>query len=79
MTFKNAEQVRDSARLVPDDRLLIETDCPFLAPVPKRGKRNEPAFVRHVAEYLAQLRETSLETLAQQTTANARQLFRLHF
>ncbi|ANV84686.1 deoxyribonuclease [Picosynechococcus sp. PCC 7003] len=79
VTFKNAEQVRDSARLVPDDRLLIETDCPFLAPVPKRGKRNEPAFVRHVAEYLAQLRETSLETLAQQTTANARQLFRLHF
>ena len=79
VTFKNAEQVRNSARLVPDDRLLIETDCPFLAPVPKRGKRNEPAFVRHVAEYLAQLRETSLETLAQQTTANARQLFRLHF
>ncbi|WP_024546597.1 TatD family hydrolase [Picosynechococcus sp. NKBG15041c] len=78
VTFKNAAQIKESARLVPDDRLLIETDCPFLAPVPKRGKRNEPAFVRHVAEYLAELRETSLETLAHQTTANACQLFNLH-
>ncbi|MEB3226403.1 MAG: TatD family hydrolase [Synechococcus sp.] len=78
VTFKNAEQVRDSARLVPSDRLLIETDCPFLAPVPQRGKRNEPAFVRHVAEYLAELRGISLEALAQQTTANACQLFQLN-
>lgn len=78
VTFKNAEQVRDSARLVPNDRLLIETDCPFLAPVPQRGKRNEPAFVRHVAEYLAELRGISLDTLAQQTTANACQLFQLN-
>jgi TatD DNase family protein len=78
VTFKNAQQVRDSARLVPDDRLLIETDCPFLAPVPKRGKRNEPAFVRHVAEYLAELRGIPLDNLAQQTTANACRLFQLN-
>lgn len=75
VTFKNAQQIQASAQLVPADRLLIETDCPFLAPVPKRGKRNEPAFVQHVAEYLATLRQTSLETLAKQTTANACQLF----
>lgn len=75
VTFKNAKPIQASARIVPDDRLLIETDCPFLAPVPKRGKRNEPAFVRYVAEYLADLREASLETLAKQTTANACQLF----
>lgn len=75
VTFKNASQVRESARLVPGDRLLIETDCPFLAPVPKRGKRNEPAFVRHVAEYLADLRQIPLEQLAAQTTTNACELF----
>lgn len=76
VTFKNAKQIQESARLVPNDRLLIETDCPFLAPTPQRGKRNEPAFVRHVAEYLADLRGTSLDTLAKQTTANACELFR---
>ncbi|MGK7872604.1 MAG: TatD family hydrolase [Xenococcaceae cyanobacterium] len=77
VTFKNAKQVQASALLVPSDRLLIETDCPFLAPVPKRGKRNEPAYVRYVAEYLARLRSVSLETLAEQTTSNACQLFGL--
>jgi TatD DNase family protein len=77
VTFKNATQIQDSARLVPLEKLLIETDCPFLAPVPKRGKRNEPAFVSHVASYLAQLRGEDLDTLADRTTANARQLFRL--
>lgn len=76
-TFKNAKQVQASAKLVPSDRLLVETDCPFLAPVPKRGKRNEPAYVRHVAEFVANLRNVPLETLAAQTTANARQLFGL--
>lgn len=76
VTFKNAKQVQESARLVPNDRLLIETDCPFLAPIPERGKRNEPSFVRHVAEYLAQLRAMPLDSLAQQTTCNARELFR---
>ncbi len=78
VTFKNAKQVQASAQMVPSDRLLIETDCPFLAPVPKRGqKRNEPAYVQFVAEQVARLREVSLETLATQTTANACRLFRL--
>jgi TatD DNase family protein len=75
VTFKKAEMVQASARMVPSDRLLIETDCPFLAPVPQRGKRNEPAFVRYVAQQVAQLRGVSLELLAQQTTDNAAQLF----
>jgi TatD DNase family protein len=77
VTFKNATQIQDSAKIVPLEKLLVETDCPFLAPVPKRGKRNEPAFVSHVASYLAQLRGESLDLLANATTANARQLFRL--
>jgi len=75
VTFKNAKQVQASAAIVPRDRLLIETDCPFLAPVPKRGKRNEPAYVLHVAQKLAQLRGIPLEELAIQTTENARRLF----
>ncbi|MBD2465302.1 TatD family hydrolase [Oscillatoria sp. FACHB-1407] len=78
VTFKNAVQVQESARIVPGDRLLIETDCPFLAPVPKRGeRRNQPAYVRYVAEQVARLRSTSLEAIATQTTANACDLFRL--
>lgn len=77
VTFKNAQPIQESAKIVPSDRLLVETDCPFLAPVPKRGKRNEPAYVRYVADFLSQLRGVSLETLAQETTQNACQLFRL--
>jgi len=77
VTFKNAKQVQASAQLVPDNRLLVETDCPFLAPVPKRGKRNEPSYVRYVAETVAKLRNTPLERLAQTTTNNARELFSL--
>jgi TatD DNase family protein len=77
VTFKNAQSIQAAAQIVPSDRLLIETDCPFLAPVPKRGKRNEPAYVRYVAEFLANLRDVDLETLAQQTTTNACQLFNL--
>jgi TatD DNase family protein len=77
VTFKNAAQIQASAQLVPAERLLVETDCPFLAPVPHRGKRNEPAFVAQVASYLASLRGESLEVLAEYTTTNARQLFRL--
>ena len=79
VTFKKAETVQNSAKIVPLDRLLVETDCPFLAPAPYRGKRNEPSYVRHVAEYLAQLRGISLEDLAQATTHNACQLFSLPF
>jgi TatD DNase family protein len=77
VTFKNAQSLQESAKIVSSDRLLIETDCPFLAPVPKRGKRNEPSYVLHVAEKLAELRNQSLESLAVQTTENAYRLFRL--
>jgi len=77
VTFKNATQIHQSAVMVPSDRLLIETDCPFLAPVPKRGKRNEPAYVRYVAECVARLRHVSLEDLSAQTTENACKLFGL--
>jgi TatD DNase family protein len=77
VTFKNAKDIHASAAIVPGDRLLVETDCPFLAPMPHRGKRNEPAFVRHVAEQVAQLRQVSLEQLAEETTANACRLFQL--
>ena len=77
VTFKKAEQVKASAKFVPSDRILVETDCPFLAPIPKRGKKNEPSFVRYVAEYVAQLRQTPLENFASQTTANACSLFSL--
>lgn len=75
ITFKSAKQVNASALIVPSDRLLIETDCPFLAPVPHRGKRNEPAYVRYVAEKLAEIRQVSVETIAEQTTQNAHKLF----
>ena len=75
LTFRNADMLRGVARLVPADRLLIETDSPFLAPIPKRGQRNEPAFVVHVAELLATLRGVTMEALAEQTNANAAQLF----
>lgn len=77
VTFKNAKAIKESAALVPGDRLLIETDCPFLAPVPKRGKRNEPANVYHVADCVAKLRQIPLETLAEETTQNACRLFNL--
>ena len=77
VTFKNAQQVQAAAKIVPSDRLLIETDCPFLAPVPRRGKTNEPSYVLHVAEHIAQLRQTSLEAIAEQTTENACHLFNI--
>jgi len=75
VTFRNAATLRDAARDVPDDRLLIETDSPFLAPMPHRGKRNEPAFVTHVAACLAALRGTTPAALAEQTSCNAARLF----
>jgi TatD DNase family protein len=77
VTFKKAEAIQASARVVPEDRMLIETDCPFLSPVPKRGQRNEPSFVRHVAEQMALLRGVPLADLADQTTQNACRLFGL--
>lgn len=75
VTFKAADELRAIAARVPDDRILVETDAPFLAPVPLRGKRNEPAFVAHTAARLAQLRGTTPEALAAQTTANFHRLF----
>jgi len=77
VTFKKAEQLRDAAQAIPLDRLLIETDCPFLTPEPLRGKRNEPAYVAHTAAFLAEFYGVSLETLAEQTTINFLQFFRL--
>ena len=75
VTFGRNEELREVARQVPDERLLIETDAPYLAPVPYRGKRNEPAYVRHVAECLAEVRSVELAELAAMTTANARRCF----
>ena len=77
VTFRNAEALREVARQVPADRLLVETDSPYLAPIPHRGKPNLPEYVRDVAEYLATLRGVSYETLAQQTTENFQRLFPL--
>jgi TatD DNase family protein len=76
VTFRNAEALRDTARQVPTDRLLIETDAPYLAPVPFRGKPNEPAYVRRVAECLAESRNQSLAVVAERTTDNFFSLFR---
>ncbi|MEM9232876.1 MAG: TatD family hydrolase [Pseudomonadota bacterium] len=75
ITFKKADDVREIARIVPMDRLLIETDCPFLAPVPKRGRRNEPAYLTHVADCLAELRGVRSEEIAEVTTENFFRLF----
>ena len=81
LTFQNATMLRDIARSVPMDRLLVETDCPYLTPVPHRGKRNEPAFVRHVAEQLAAAKQGdhlyTADDIARITSENARRLFRI--
>ena len=77
VTFKNAKDLAEVAQFVPLDRLLLETDSPYLAPVPHRGKRNEPAHVRVVAEKVAQLRNIDVSLLAEQTTNNAIRLFKL--
>lgn len=74
-TFKSADNVRETAMTVPDDRLLVETDSPYLAPVPVRGRPNEPAFVAHTARFLANLRSTPFEAFAALTTANAMKVF----
>ncbi len=75
LTFKNADALRAVAKALPEEKLLVETDAPYLAPVPMRGKQNEPAYVRHVAECLAELRGCSLEHITAVTSENAARLF----
>ena len=75
VTFAYADALREVVTYIPDDRLLVETDAPYLAPVPERGKENEPAFVRHTGAKLAALRESSVEALAQMSMKNASDLF----
>jgi TatD DNase family protein len=77
ITFKNADPLRDVVRRVPLERMFVETDSPYLTPVPHRGKRNEPAYVRLVAEAVAQMKGITLEEVARVTTKNVRELFRI--
>jgi TatD DNase family protein len=76
ITFKNAADLREVVRQVPLDRLLIETDSPYLAPVPHRGKLNQPAYVKHVAECVSAIKNTSVEVIAAATSSNFFMLFR---
>jgi TatD DNase family protein len=77
VTFKNAKLPKEVAKEIPLDRLLVETDCPFLSPHPFRGKRNEPARVKLVAEKIAELKEIEFAELARLTSENARSVFRI--
>jgi TatD DNase family protein len=77
ITFKNAEPLRDVLREVPLNRILVETDSPYLTPVPHRGKRNEPAYVRFVAEIVAKVKGIDLEQVAESTTRNVQDLFKI--
>ena len=77
LTYPSAEPLREAARQVPLERLMVETDSPYLAPVPKRGRRNTPAYVRHTAERLAQVKGVTLERFEEITDANARSFYRL--
>ena len=76
VTFPKAHEIHECAKIVPNDKYLIETDSPFLAPVPHRGKRNEPAFVENVANFMANLRSTDLITIAKESSKNAKDLFK---
>ena len=77
ITFKNANKLLDVAKYVPLDRILVETDSPYLAPVPMRGRRNEPAFVQYVAQTVAELRGISAEEMAQAAFENTCRLFKI--
>ena len=76
MTFKNGETMREVAARAPADRILLETDSPFLTPIPFRGKRNEPAFVTYVAQKVAEVRGVDVTALADQAAENTRRFFR---
>ncbi|WP_161879253.1 TatD family hydrolase [Alkalibacterium sp. MB6] len=77
VTFKNAPEVKEVAKSVPFDKLLVETDAPYLSPMPYRGRRNEPAYVKYIAEEIAKQRDLALEEVARQTTNNALKLFQI--
>ena len=77
ITFPQNKRLRDAVRAIPLVRLLVETDCPYLTPIPHRGKRNEPTYVRFVAEKIAELKDVPMENVMQKTTDNARRLFGL--
>lgn len=77
VTFKNAKKTQQVAEMVPEEKLLIETDCPYLSPEPKRGRRNEPAHVFFIAQKIAEIRGESLEKVAEYTTSNTKRLFRI--
>ncbi|MGC9386581.1 MAG: TatD family hydrolase [Hydrogenovibrio sp.] len=77
VTFKNAKELKEVAKAIPLDRILVETDSPYLAPVPYRGKTNQPGYTRYVAEEIARLKDLPLETVADATTANFKRLFKL--
>jgi len=77
VTFKNAQSIQQAAKNIPLDRILIETDCPYLAPEPFRGKRNEPLYVKHIAEKIAELKELSFNNVCSQTIKNTKKLFNI--
>ncbi|EAC9547015.1 TatD family deoxyribonuclease, partial [Listeria monocytogenes] len=78
VTFKKATEVQEAAQVVPQDRLLVETDAPYLAPVPYRGKRNEPGYTHYVVDKIAELRQEAVADVATYTTKNAHRLFRIN-
>jgi len=76
VTFPKAHEIHECAKIIPHDKYLIETDSPFLAPIPHRGKRNEPAFVENIANFIADLRSTEFTTIAKESSKNAKDLFK---
>ena len=77
VTFKNAKDLKEVAKITPLDKLLLETDAPYLAPVPFRGKLNSPVYLRYIAQEIAQLKELEIEEVKKQTTINAKRIFNI--